>query len=104
MESVRDLLRCITEEIEDRRFLSFKGDGEVDGAGVRERRKSAKTEEGEGEEEGEEEDINMEGVEDGEGDSDGDGKGRKVDRKKVGVGPSIRSGPRHAPLNVDEEE
>lgn len=70
MESVRDRLRCVTEEIEDWRFLSFKGDGEMDGAGLRERRGSFKTEEGEGE--GEEEDVKMEGVEDGEGDGDGE--------------------------------
>ena len=70
MESVRDRLRCVTEEIEDWRFLSFKGDGETDGAGLRERRGSVKTEEGEGE--GEEEDVKMEGVEDGEGDGDGE--------------------------------
>ena len=72
VESVRDRLRCVTEEIEDWRFLSFKGDGEADGVVVRERRGSTKTEEGEGD--GEEEDVKMEGVEDGEGDGDGEGE------------------------------
>lgn len=72
VESVRDRLRCVTEEIEDWRFLSFKGDGETDGVGARERKGSVKTEEGEGE--GEEEDIKMEGVEDGERDGDGEGE------------------------------
>lgn len=70
VESVRDRLRCVTEEIEDWRFLSFKGDGEADGAGVRERRGSVKTEEGEGE--GEEEEVKMEGVEDGEEEGNGE--------------------------------
>ena len=76
MESVRDRLRCVTEEIEDWRFLSFKGDEETDGVGVRERGGSIKTEEGEGEGEGdgEEEDVKMEGVEDGEGEGDAEGE------------------------------
>ena len=61
VESVRDRLRCVTEEIEELRFLSFKVDGDGDGAAARERKESVKTEEGEGE--GEEEDIKMEDVE-----------------------------------------
>lgn len=69
VESVRDRLRCVTEEIEDWRFLSFKTDGEVDKVGVGERRGSTKTEEGEGE--GEEEDIKME---DGDGEGQGNGE------------------------------
>ena len=71
VESVRDRLRCVTEEIEDWRFLSFKADGETDGVGARERRGSAKTEEGEGEEE---EDVKMEGVEIVGGEADGEGE------------------------------
>ena len=63
VESVRDRLRCVTEEIEDWRFLSFKGDAEQ-GAG-KEELKSENL--------GEERDIKMqeeeEGEEDGEGDS-----------------------------------
>lgn len=57
MESVRDRLRCVIEEIEDWKFLSF---GE-------ERAKEGKEDEGEGEEgdAGEERDVKME--EDGEG-------------------------------------
>ena len=74
MESVRDRLRCVTEEIEDWRFLSFRGDGETDGVGTRERRGSVKTEEGDGEGEGEEEDVKMDGVEDGEGEGDAEGE------------------------------
>lgn len=70
VESVRDRLRSVIEEIEDWRFLSFKGDGEAEGVMARERRESAKTEEGEEEEEY----IKMEGVEDGEGDCDADGE------------------------------
>ena len=71
VESVRDRLRCVTEEIEDWRFLSFNVDGEADGAGSRERRGSVKTEEGEGEEE---EDVKMEGLETVGGDVDGEGE------------------------------
>lgn len=76
VESVRDRLRCVTEEIEDWRFLSFRGDGETDGVGVKERGGSVKTEEGdgEGEVEGEEEDVKMDGVEDGEGEGDAEGE------------------------------
>ena len=74
VESVRDRLRCVTEEIEDWRFLSFNADGESEGV-ARERKGSAKTEEGDGE--GEEEDVKMEGVENGEGDGDGDGVGEE---------------------------
>ena len=70
VESVRDRLRCVTEEIEDWRFLSFKTDGEVDRVGVRERRGSTKTEEGEGEEE----DIKIEDG-DGEGQANGEDQG-----------------------------
>ncbi|KAL2039055.1 hypothetical protein N7G274_008104 [Stereocaulon virgatum] len=33
VESVRDRLRCVTEEIEDWKWLSFKGDGEGPGVG-----------------------------------------------------------------------
>ena len=69
MESVRDRLRCVTEEIEDWRFLSFREDGETDGTGGRERKGSVKTEEGE-DEEGEE-DVKME---DGEGEGDAEGE------------------------------
>ena len=72
MESVRDRLRCVTEEIEDWRFLSFKTDGEVDRVAVGERRGSTRTEEGEAE--GEDEDIKMEDG-DGEGQGNGDDEG-----------------------------
>ena len=78
VESVRDRLRCVTEEIEDWRFLSFNVDGEADGVGSREERGSVKMEDGEGgwegEEEGygEEEDIKMEGGENVGGDVDGE--------------------------------
>ena len=62
VESIRDRLRCVTEEIEDWRFLSFKGDEE--GAG----RDDLKDEEDE-----EDRDVKMEegdaGEEDGEGDT-----------------------------------
>ena len=68
VESVRDRLRCVTEEIEDWRFLSFKEDGEADGAGSSERRGSVKTEEGEGEGEGTS--VKMEGVEIGDGEGE----------------------------------
>ena len=79
VESVRDRLRCVTEEIEDWRFLSFNVDGEADGGGSREERGSVKMEDGEGgwegEEEGygEEEDIKMEGGENVGGGVDGEG-------------------------------
>ena len=71
VESVRDRLRCVTEEIEDWRFLSFRADGDADGVGSRERRGSVKTEEGEGEEE---EDVKMEGVDIVGGEADGEGE------------------------------
>ena len=60
VESVRDRLRCVTEEIEDWRFLSFKGDGE----------QTVGKEEPKEEEDGEDIKIQEEvgGEEDGEGD------------------------------------
>ena len=61
VESVRDRLRCVTEEIEDWRFLSFKGDGE-----------HASGKEGpKDEDDGEDRDIKME--EEGGGEDDGEG-------------------------------
>lgn len=60
VESVRDRLRCVTEEIEDWRFLSFRADGE--GSGGRDGNKE--------EEDEEDGDVKMEGdeaEEDGEG-------------------------------------
>lgn len=62
VESVRDRLRCVTEEIEDWRFLSFRGEGE--GAGGRDGNRE------EEDDEEEDEDVKMEGdtEEDGEGD------------------------------------
>lgn len=63
VESVRDRLRCVTEEIEDWRFLSFRGEG--DGTG----RDDNKDDEGD-----EERDVKMEGEEDQEGNGrDGEG-------------------------------
>jgi len=62
VESVRDRLRCVTEEIEDWRFLSFKGDGEL-GVGKEE----AKDEDDE-----EDRDVKMEGDYVGEEDVEGD--------------------------------
>ena len=63
VESVRDRLRCVTEEIEDWRFLNFKGDGE----------EIASKDEPKNEDEAEYADVKMEddpGVEeDGDGDT-----------------------------------
>ncbi len=61
VESVRDRLRCVTEEIEDWRFLSFRGDGE--GSGGRDGNKE--------EEDEEDGDVKMEGD---EGEEDGEGE------------------------------
>lgn len=68
VESVRDRLRCVTEEIEDWRLLSFRGEGDA-GSGVG---RGGSREEEEEEEDGEEADgdVKMEG--DG-ADEDGDG-------------------------------
>ena len=59
VESVRDRLRSVTEEIEDWKWLCFKGEGEQG---------TSRRESGKGGEDGEEED------EDGEGEVDGDVK------------------------------
>ena len=59
VESVRDRLRCVTEEIEDWKWLCFKGEGDQGGAGGGGSRRGS----GKNEEEGEDED--------GEGDEEG---------------------------------
>lgn len=61
VESVRDRLRCVIEEIEDWKFLSFGEDGDAKGKGD----KSEGEENGEEKDEKDEKDIKME--EDGEG-------------------------------------
>lgn len=54
VESVRDRLRCVTEEIEDWRFLSFRGEGEGEGVEGRDGNKDEENDGGDG-------DVKMEG-------------------------------------------
>lgn len=65
VESVRDRLRCVTEEIEDWRFLSFKAEGEMSGGGSgansRKEGESGEDEEGNVKMEGEDVDEDAEG-------------------------------------------
>ena len=67
VESVRDRLRCVTEEIEDWKWLAFKGENGEDGQ--ESQRGSQRDGDDEGDEDGEEHDVKME---DGNGEKDGE--------------------------------
>lgn len=68
VESVRDRLRCVTEEIEDWKWLAFKGENGEDGE--ESRRGSGRPDEEDDDEDGEGEDLKME---DAEGERDDEG-------------------------------
>lgn len=64
VESVRDRLRCVIEEIEDWKHLSFEEEGGVAGEGG----------------------VGMDGEQEEKSDEDGDGEGEGQDEDMKGVG------------------
>ncbi|CAL8584024.1 1,2-dihydroxy-3-keto-5-methylthiopentene dioxygenase [Xanthoria parietina] len=87
VESMRDRLRCVIEEIEEWRWLGFDGDGEDVEEESREAVIKGGGEDGDGEEEGAE-DMGEEGPGDGEGngmeDDEAAGEGGDKDEGRVG--------------------